>query len=286
MKKEAGNKPLIWPDELHLVRHGESEYNILKALKAVDPMYQEFKAEYEKWDRRMKASKNWLDELPHKKLIDLARQVNGKYSLGCSDPDTKLTAYGVWQAQQTGKTLVDIIEPPDVVFCSPYERTKQTFENVAMFCPQLKTAKFYEEDRIRELEHGLATVYNDWRVFHVFHPEQKVLFDITGSYDYCFPNGENIARGRDRIRRWFDKLVREFAGKKVWAFSHHLTILTIVGLYDHWDRDTFIEWDKNRVPPNLSVTTFCSTNTGKPKLTEYGKVHYDSSLYVPAQVAG
>ncbi len=271
--KFQNGQRVIWP-ELDVVRHGESQYNILKGLKKVDPMYIEFRALFEEWEKRFRSAKCWRRVSPGSQLEELAMQVMEKYSLRCSDPDTELTDKGIWQAQQTGKALAKIIEKPDVVFCSPYKRTKQTFENVKMFCPQFEGVKVYEEDRIREQEHGLNTVYNDWRVLQIFHPEQKALFDATGSYDYCYLNGENVARVRDRIRRWFDKLIREFAGKRAWAFSHHLTILTTVGLHRHWTRSQFMWWDKHRVPPNLSVTTLKPNGNGKLKLYQYGKVYY------------
>jgi len=37
-----------WPEELTLIRHDESEYNILKAKKEADPLYIEFIKEFEK----------------------------------------------------------------------------------------------------------------------------------------------------------------------------------------------------------------------------------------------
>ncbi len=273
MERKRNGQNLVWP-ELYLVRHGQSEYNILRAIKAKDELYQEFRREFELWDKRFKSAKSWLRELPNDRLVELAIQVSEKFSLNCSDADTLLTEEGKRQAQETGKALAKFIEVPDVVFCSPYTRTNQTFENVAMFCPQFDGVKVYQEDRIREQEHGLLTVYNDWRIYQVFHPEQKALSDRCGSYDVCHPNGENIARVRDRVRSWFDKLLREYAGKRVWAFSHHLTILTITGLHKHWDRRQFMWWDKYKVPPNLSVTSFKPRGDGKLILDQYGKVYY------------
>ena len=34
--------------------------------------------------------------------------------------------------------------------------------------------KIIEDERIREQEHGLSSIYNDWRVFFTLHPEQKI----------------------------------------------------------------------------------------------------------------
>lgn len=262
-----------WP-ELHLIRHGQSEYNILKAKKDKDPLYQKFKRKYEEWDRRIKNARIWILEKPGAELEDLAIQVMEKYSLTCSDADTELTEEGKIQAQITGRELDKFIIRPDVIFCSDYKRTNQTMENVLEFCPQLQGVKIYQEERIREQEHGLMTLYNDWRVYHVFNPQYKEFANRSGSNNNRFDCGENRPAVRDRVRSWFDKLIREYSGKRVYAFSHHLTILTIVGLHKHWTKAQFNWWDKYRVPPNTSVTTLIPNNKGKLILDQYGKVYY------------
>lgn len=260
-----------WPEELYLVRHAQTEYNVLKAKKAKSEMYQEFKALYESW-------KGWPHEAPSDELLRLAGEVNIKFSLGCSDAGTRLTNLGHRQAVQTGKMLAGNISKPDVIFTSPYLRTNQTYKDFADNCPELNGVELIQEDRIREQEHGLSTLYNDWRVFHVFNPHQKALFELEGRYDYCFPNGENVVRVRNRCRDWFEKLIRDYAGKKVWVFTHHLTILTILGLQQHWSREEFLKWDDENPPANSSITLF----RGNPEVGTNGKLildYYSKTYY-------
>lgn len=267
----GGNmKKMKWPRKLYLVRHGQTTYNILKAKKAVSPLYQEFKGLFEEWT-------GWPND-PSPKLVELALLVRQEFYLGCSDRNTPLTQLGIEQSEQTGRALADIIEVPDVVFHSSSIRTNQTFNAFARFCPQFNDVKVVEDDRLREQSHGLSTLYSDWRVFHVFNPQQRALFIQEGSYDYRFPNGEDKPMVRDRNRSWQDKLIREYGGKIVWAFSHHLTILSIMGLQLNWTADQFIEKDEKEPPPNSSVTMFeCNPfagDNGKLILKQYGQVYY------------
>ena len=75
-----------WPKELVIVRHGESEYNALKAKKESDPFYQEFK-------RRYKEIRDWEAPIPSD-IEEMAREVSRRFSLGQSDFHTQMTAVG------------------------------------------------------------------------------------------------------------------------------------------------------------------------------------------------
>lgn len=254
-----------WPNSLTVIRHGESAYNILRAKKAKDSLYQELKIAFEK-------------DYRSSQTIELARQVQERFSLGVSDYNTPLTDEGIRQAKETGTKLVDHIYLPDVVFVSPYLRTRETFKHVAEEFPGLAGRKVVYDDRIREQEHGLSLIYNDWRVFHTFHPEQKMLHDLMGPYWYQYPQGESISNVRDRIRDFVGMLIREYSGKKVLLFSHHLTILSFRGIFERLSPEEFIYLDEHEKPVNCGVTTYKGNSDlgadGKLELAEYNKKHW------------
>ena len=104
-----------WPDQLVIVRHGQSERNVAK--------------------ERAKAE--------HKLEV---------WSANLRDVDTPLTALGFDQAVATGRFLRGKFNF-DMVFTSPYLRTIQTAEHIVaqMAAPP---AIMYEE-RIREIEFGI-----------------------------------------------------------------------------------------------------------------------------------
>lgn len=254
-----------WPNSLTLVRHGQSEYNILRAKKAADPLYQKFRTVFE------------IDHT-HKRTRDLANQVREKYALGVSDYDTPLTQIGRDQAFTTGRELQKHIRTPEVIFVSPYLRTRTTFGEMVRGWPELGNAKIVYDDRIREQEHGLSLLYNDWRVFETLHPEQKELHDLLGRYWYQYPQGESVSEVRDRIRLFTDMLVREYAEQEVLLVTHHLTILSIRANLERLSAEEFIELDENNKPSNCGITTY----VGNPTKGTGGKLileHYNRCLW-------
>ncbi len=143
---------------------------------------------------------------------------------------------------------------------------------------ELKSAKVVEEERIREQDHGLATLYYDWRAFHVMHPEQKLLYDRLGSYWYKYPQGENIPDVRDRVRSWVTTVIRDFSKKKVLVVTHHLTILSMRANFERLDAAEFQRLDAQEKPINCGVTLYKGHShvgkNGKSVLEVYNKKYY------------
>ncbi len=260
------NRVMKWPMDLVLVRHAESAYNILKDAKNGDPEYVRMKRLFNK-------------DLSHPELLPLARLMQARYALACSDRDTPLTANGVEQARSTGRAMrAGAIIPPDVVFVSPYLRTEETFRIVKEEWPALADAKVYYDERIREQDHGLALVYNDWRIYQLMHPEQGALRRLLGPYDYRYLNGENIPDVRQRNLSWITTLIREFAEKRVMAFTHHLTILSSRANFERMSPQQFMELDEKNKPVNCSVTRYVGNpdlgSQGRLELREYNTRYY------------
>ena len=243
-----------WPKSIVIIRHGQSEYNILKDKKGKDPEYQEFKRAFER-DHQSPETKA------------LAEVIKKKYTVSVSDYKTPLTEYGIEQAFLTGKRLSEQLEKysiPDVILCSPYVRTVQTLAAMRAGWADLKNIFVRYDDRVREQEHGLSLLYNDWRLFNVFHPEQKALRDLQGPYWYQFPQGESVSQVHDRIRSIIGTLIREWAGKNVWLVTHHLTILSFRASMEHLTPERFVELDEKEKPVNCGVTKYkCNPDQGK-----------------------
>lgn len=239
-----------WPEHLTIIRHGQSAYNALRQQKQVDNLYQDFLASFAKD--------------PHgTKTVELALRVKDRFALKYSDYSTPLSEMGVAQAKATGARLSEIIQAPDVVYVSPYVRTEQTLDNIISGGFSLGQTRIISEDRIREQEHGLALLYSDWRVFHALHPQQRELYAMQGPYWYMYPQGESVSMVRDRVRLFFQTLVREHAGQRVLLVSHHLTKLSIRANLERWTPEQFIDVDENDKPLNCGVTHYeCRADQG------------------------
>jgi broad specificity phosphatase PhoE len=254
-----------WPETLSLIRHDTSAYNVLKPQKNASPLYQEFIKAYDK---------NPDSDESHR----LALEVKGQFSLTCADHDTPLAQGSGIQAEIMAKNLKKRIDLPDIIFVSPYQRTKSTLEMMIKGWPELKKVKTVMEERITEQDHGLALLYNDWRVFNVFYPDQRDLFNRQGNYRYRYPQGENIPDVRERLRSWMNTVTRDYKEENVLAVTHHLSILAFRANLERLSEDEFLKLDKDEKPINCGVTIY----RGKPNEGKDGHlvlVDYNVKLY-------
>lgn len=259
--------PLKWPSELVMIRHGESVYNQSKEDKKTHSWYQLFVKSYEAYPD---AIFTWF----------LAKMLEGSWKLPHSDADTPLTSLGHHQSYQTGQRLSQVLDKPDVVLCSPYTRTRQTYAGLVEGWTELGQVRMLEDLRLREQRHGLATLYNDRRIFHALNRIQRQLYEQEGEYYYVYPQGDSVEDVRERIMLWFATLVREFAGQRVLVVSHHLTILSVMANLERWTAQEFIAHDHEQKPRNCSVTRFVgnpglgNSRQGTLTLESYNQVFY------------
>jgi broad specificity phosphatase PhoE len=202
-----------WPEALWFIRHGQSAYNVHRDHKLQDPEYREFQAQFEADCRSLRTR-------------ELAQKMWERYALHFGDWNTPLTDEGRRQARTVGAALPQAVALPDVLFVSPHDRTWQTLRALTEGWPALADVKTVEEPRLHEQDHGIAIVYNDWRIFHALEPIQKMLYDQSGAYWYRYPQGENVPDVIERARSFIDTLIRDYAEKKVGVITHHLTLLS------------------------------------------------------------
>lgn len=254
-----------WPKSLVLVRHDVSEYNVLKAQKEADSLYQQFMLAFNMHPQSLETRQ-------------LAEEVAVKFALGVSDQATALVPEDKQRGLTVGQTLRKTHLLPDIIYLSPYARVIGTFERICQGWPELAGVPRIEDERLREQEHGLATLYNDWRVFHTLFPEQAKFYALQGRYWYRYPQGENIPDVRLRNNIWISTLIREFADKHVLAVTHHLNILATRANLERLSADEFVHLDENEKPINLGVTTY----KGNPRVGRDGRlelVSYNQALW-------
>jgi len=235
-------------------------YNFMKKERAKDPFYREFVAAFE------------INPFSDK-TRELALEVNRRFALQVSDPETPLAVNEWSRAVNTGRELRRREKTPDVIFISPYLRTRQTLDALMEGWPELRRVRVYEEERIREQSHGLASLYNDWKVFFALYPNQKKLYDLEGFYWYQWPQGERVPQVKDRSRSWMTTLTRDFYNQKVLAVSHQLTMLSVRANFERWSAEEFQRVDWEEKPINCGVTKY----VGRPHLGRNG--HFTLQYY-------
>lgn len=257
-----------WPNSLTLIRHGESAYNALKAIKEADPLYQEFKANYYDPDSDPEAVRVLAERVHESGLL------KPKFS----NQNTPLTERGWLQAEETGRKLSSLIDLPDVVFVSPYLRTRCTHEGLVKGWPELGGVTAIEDDRIREQEHGDSEMFGDSRIYFALNPLQRQRYELEGPYWYRYPGGKSVADVKDTFRLHLSMLTREYAGQNVLDVTHHLTKLATRSVLERIPDDEFIRIDNEEKPVNCGVTIY----RGYPDLGKDGKLLldlYNQQLY-------
>jgi broad specificity phosphatase PhoE len=247
-----------WPTSVMLIRHDTSAYNVLRDAKKGDPLYELFLQEFEK-------SSN------SETVKNLAYRVQKKYALGVGDADTPLADAEGRQAFRTGEELAFKEPLPDIIFVSPYQRALHTLKHIVRGWPQLANVKIFEEERVREQEHGLALIYNDWRVFHTLHPDQGRLYKQEGPYWYRYPQGESVPDVRDRNRSFLTTLTRDFAEKRILVITHHLNILAMRANLERLGAAQFTRLDEEEKPINCGVTKY----VGNPNIGLKGRLELE-----------
>lgn len=256
-----------WPETLTLVRHDFSAYNELKEKKKADPLYKAFTKAYDKNPESEETKR-------------LAIEVKEAFALNRGDHNTPLAENAGWQAKQVGERLKKIIPIPTVIFVSPYLRTNLTLDKMKEGWPELSEIKTVQENRLTEQKHGLAAIYNDWRVFTTLHPEQREFKKNEGMYYYRYPQGESLEDLSLSTKSWLGTLAREYSEEEVLAVTHHLRILSIRENIERLQVNEVIRLDREEKPINAGVTIYKGDRNqgkdGKLMLKEYNLKLYDS----------
>lgn len=259
-----------WPSDVYCIRHLPSAYNNNRLRWAEDQDWLRFVELY---------GTDYSGRRFGDQTIKLAGILQDRYEIPYGDALTPVDPDTAWYAVTTARKLKESgAKLPDKVFISPYLRTRSTWEQMLLGWPELGSIVPVREERVREQQHGLATNYINWRVFHVFHPEQRIQYEKEGPYYYTYPQGECVPYVRDRMGSWVTTLIREFSGENIWMIGHHLGILAFMAHVERWDDHTFINYDTNQKPINCGITHYrCDPTQG-----EQGRLvldYYNRKLY-------
>ena len=255
-----------WPDNLMIVRHGQSRRNV---------------------DRE--AAK--------------AAGAHADFSKGLRDQDTPLTPLGEMQALSVGVELrkrfpaqaiyapyetpdpeeepVCLGRPIDVLYISPYLRTRQTANKLIEGLGYTPEHVIYDE-RIREIEFGLLDGL-DRRGIEVKYPEEITRRAKEGKYWYRSPGGESRPDVKLRLRSFIDTVVRDCKGLNVVVVCHSVVVLSFRALLEKWGEDDYLQVDKENDVKNASLTHYAYEPVGnypngevhsKLVMKEYNSVFY------------
>lgn len=207
-----------WPQEIWLVRHGQSAGNVAR-------------------DRAEAAAGH---------RIDIAER----------DVDVPLSELGMQQSEALGAWFASL--PPDrrpnVVLHSPYVRAAET-ARILMQRLDHADLTVRVDERLREKEFGVLDRLTTHGIAHHF-PDLYEQRNHVGKFYFRPPGGESWCDVILRLRSVMDTLEREFCNERVLIVAHQVTVNCFRYLFEHLDEARILEFDRAGDVPNCSVTSY------------------------------
>ncbi len=209
-----------WPQQLWIVRHGQSAGNVARdAAEAAG--------------------------LP---LIDIATR----------DVDTPLSALGEQQAQALGRWFGQMRaeDRPTVALCSPYVRARLTTEIVLQAAGMAPDAVVLQSDeRLREKEFGILDRLTRFGIRQKY-PELSEQREHVGKFYFRPPGGESWCDVILRLRNVLDTVTREYRRERVLLVGHQVIVNCFRYLLERMDEQQILGIDRGSDVPNCSVTSY------------------------------
>jgi broad specificity phosphatase PhoE len=207
-----------WPQEIWLVRHGQSAGNVARdAAEAAAGL-----------------------------LIDIAER----------DVDVPLSALGERQSQALGGWFGAL--PPDsrptVVLHSPYLRAAETARLIMAGMPGADLT-IQVDERLREKEFGVLDRLTTHGISQKY-PELYEQRQHVGKFYFRPPGGESWCDVILRLRSVLDTITREYARERVLIVGHQVTVNCFRYLLERMDEARILEADRAGDVPNCSVTSY------------------------------
>jgi broad specificity phosphatase PhoE len=208
-----------WPQEIWLVRHGQSAGNVARdAAEAAAGL-----------------------------RIDIAER----------DVDVPLSDLGVRQSQALANWFAALPPEgqPNVVLHSPYVRAAQTAELLMQRLDRDDLRAVHADERLREKEFGILdrlTVRGIAEQFPDLHEQRRHV----GKFYFRPPGGESWCDVILRLRSVLDTLTREYCRERVLIVGHQVIVNCFRYLLERMDEATILAHDRAGDVPNCSVTSY------------------------------
>jgi broad specificity phosphatase PhoE len=208
-----------WPQEIWLVRHGQSAGNVARdAAEAAKGL-----------------------------MIDIAER----------DVDVPLSPLGVQQSRALAGWFAAMPEEqqPSVVLHSPYLRAAETARIVKHGIDPDRLIAATVDERLREKEFGILDRLTTHGIAHRY-PELYEQRRHVGKFYFRPPGGESWCDVILRLRSVLDTITREYAKERVLIVGHQVTVNCFRYLLERLDESTILEYDRSGDVPNCSITSY------------------------------
>ena len=208
-----------WPQEIWLVRHGQSAGNVARdAAEAAAGL-----------------------------RVDIAER----------DVDVPLSELGRRQSQALATWFAALprAQQPNVVLHSPYVRAAQTAQIVMERLDREAMTAVHADERLREKEFGILDRLTVRGIADQY-PDLYEQRRHVGKFYFRPPGGESWCDVILRLRSVLDTLTREYCRERVLIVGHQVIVNCFRYLLERMDEARILEEDRAGDVPNCSVTSY------------------------------
>jgi probable phosphoglycerate mutase len=182
---------------------------------------------------------------------------------GIPDHEIPLTELGHQQALVTGPALRERYGPPDYLYHSGYERTRQTAEGILQaFTPEERAGIQVRKNHfLRERDPGFTYDMTEEEAKRHF-PYLAGYWKTHGKFMSKPPGGQSLVEKTSECYLFNGMVFRKHAGRTVYVVTHGGTLRCMRFLLEHWDYEDAAEWPPGQSPANCSVTVYRSDSSG------------------------
>jgi len=208
-----------WPQEIWLVRHGQSAGNVARDAAEAAAGLQ----------------------------IDIAER----------DVDVPLSDLGVRQSEALSAWFAALPREgqPNVVLHSPYMRAAQTADILMSRLERDDLVAVHADERLREKEFGILDRLTVRGIAEKY-PELHAQRHHVGKFYFRPPGGESWCDVILRLRSVLDTLTREYCRDRVLIVGHQVIVNCFRYLIERMDEAKILEQDRLGDVPNCSVTSY------------------------------
>jgi len=229
-----------WPDQIWLVRHGQSSGNVAREVAEAGGFA----------------------------IIDIAER----------DIDVPLSELGEQQAAALGHWFNNLApeHKPTVVLSSPYLRARHTAQLILQgIGDRHPPHTIINDERLREKEFGILDRLTQFGIAK-HHPELYEQRQHVGKFYFRPPGGESWCDVILRLRNVIDTITREYPGERVLIVAHQVIVHCFRYLLEHMDEKKILGIDRASDVPNCSVTSY----RFNPNIGKFGQLELRAANFV------
>lgn len=167
---------------------------------------------------------------PNKNLKRKIKEINSMLN-GIQEADIPLSSKGIIQAKEAGEKIKENNVIPDIIFCSPFKRTKETIQYVKESNKLMNNIPVYFYNNIHERSLGLMNQYIHPLLFFGDNPieARKVKTFYPNIYEiYNAPNAESIHLFQNRVKESMQYFFLEKKYQHIMIVSHRFFIINAI----------------------------------------------------------